>query len=233
MTTKIHLLRKTYNFPSPIQFFFAKFVLKEQNPDHPLKRFRHNLHLITWTRVEESPGGSSSPESLVPACKEGDRKAQKQLFNTLAPKMMALCLRYMGKREDAEDVLQEGFISLFKKLDSYTGAGSFEGWARKIFVNTALMHLRKTDALSLGEDIQEARSLFAEEATPVQKMGYAELMRMIGELPPDARTVFNMYVLEGYSHKEIAKELGCTEATSRSKLQRARIRLQEMIKEKQ
>ena len=152
---------------------------------------------------------------------------------TLAPKMMALCLRYMGNREDAEDVLQEGFITLFKKLDSYTGAGSFEGWARKIFVNTALMHLRKTDALSLGEDIQEARGLFTEEATPVQKMGYAELMRMIGELPPDARTVFNMYVLEGYSHKEIAKELGCTEATSRSKLQRARIRLQEMIKEKQ
>ena len=206
---------------------------KEQNPDHQLKRFWHNLHLITWTRADEPPGGSSSPERLVPACKEGDRKAQKQLFDTLAPKMMALCLRYMGNREDAEDVLQEGFITLFKKLDSYTGAGSFEGWARKIFVNTALMHLRKTDALSLGEDIQEARGLFTEEATPVQKMGYAELMRMIGELPPDARTVFNMYVLEGYSHKEIAKELGCTEATSRSKLQRARIRLQEMIKEKQ
>lgn len=145
--------------------------------------------------------------------------------------MMALCLRYMGKREDAEDVLQEGFITLFRKLDTYNGAGSFEGWARKIFVNTALMHLRKSDALGLSEDLEQARGLFTEEATPVQKMGHAELMRMIGALPPDARTVFNMYVLEGYSHKEIAQELGCTEATSRSKLQRARIRLQEMIKE--
>ncbi|MBO6097489.1 MAG: sigma-70 family RNA polymerase sigma factor [Bacteroidales bacterium] len=145
--------------------------------------------------------------------------------------MMAVCLRYMGNREDAEDVLQEGFITLFNKLDSYQGTGSFEGWARKIFVNTALMHLRRTDALGLSDDISEARTLFSEEATPVQKMGYKELMRLIESLPPDARTVFNMYVIEGYSHKEIAEELGCTEATSRSKLQRARLRLQEMINE--
>ena len=171
-----------------------------------------------------------SPEQLAAACKGGDRKAQKRLFDSLAPKMMALCLRYMGNREDAEDVLQEGFVTLFTKLDSYAGAGSFEGWARKIFVNTALMHLRRTDALGLSDDIQEARGLFTEEATPVEKMGYKDLMRLVAALPPDARTVFNMYVIEGYSHKEIAKELGCTEATSRSKLQRARIRLQEMIK---
>lgn len=137
----------------------------------------------------------------------------------------------MGNREDAEDVLQEGFISLFTKLGSYEGAGSFEGWARRIFINTALMHLRKTDALGLSDDISEAHGLFTEEATPLQKMGYKELVRLIEALPPDARTVFNMYVVEGYSHKEIAQELGCTEATSRSKLQRARLRLQEMIKE--
>ena len=197
----------------------------------PLKRFRTKLHLITWTRDEEAPGGQSSLERLAAACKDGNRSAQKRLFDALSPKMMALCLRYMGNREDAEDVLQEGFITLFTKLDSYQGAGSFEGWARKIFVNTALMHLRRTDALGLSDDIGEARSLFTEEATPVQKMGYKDLLRLVAALPPDARTVFNMYVVEGYSHKEIAKELGCTEATSRSKLQRARIRLQEMIKE--
>ena len=144
---------------------------------------------------------------------------------------MAVCLRYMGNREDAEDILQEGFVTLFTKLDSYQGTGSFEGWARRIFVNTALMHLRRTDALGLSDDISEARTLYSEEATPVQKMGYKELMRLIEALPPDARTVFNMYVIEGYSHKEIAEALGCTEATSRSKLQRARLRLQEMIGE--
>jgi RNA polymerase sigma-70 factor (ECF subfamily) len=145
--------------------------------------------------------------------------------------MMAVCLRYMGNREDAEDVLQEGFVSVFTKLDSYTGSGSFEGWARKIFVNTALMHLRKTDALGLSDDIDQARSLHTEEASAVQNIGYKELLKLIAALPPDARTVFNMYVVEGYSHKDIADQLGCTEATSRSKLQRARIRLQEMIRE--
>lgn len=185
-----------------------------------------------YTREEDSPAGGSFPERLIKECKAGDRKAQKRMFDALAPKMMAVCLRYMGNREDAEDVLQEGFITLFTKLESYEGTGSFEGWARRVFVNTALMHLRRTDALGLSDDITEARGLFTEEATPVQKMGYRELLQLVAALPPDARTVFNMYVMEGYSHREIAKELGCTEATSRSKLQRARIRLQEMIKGK-
>ena len=154
------------------------------------------MHLILWTRDDESPGVSSPLERLAAACKQEDRRAQKALFDALSPKMMALCLRYMGNREDAQDVLQEGFITLFTKIDSYEGAGSFEGWARRIFVNTALMHLRKTDALGLSDDISEARSLFTEEATPLQKMGYKELMKLIEALPPDARTVFNMYVVE-------------------------------------
>jgi RNA polymerase sigma-70 factor (ECF subfamily) len=167
---------------------------------------------------------------MVPSLKEGDRRAQRRVFDALAPKMMAVCLRYMGNKDDAEDVLQEGFVTLFTKIDSYSGAGSFEGWARKIFVNTALMHLRRTDALGLSDDIEEARTLFTEEATPIERIGYKELLRMIAALPPEYRTVFNLYVLEGYSHKDIAEELGCTEATSRSRLQRARLKLQEMIR---
>lgn len=142
---------------------------------------------------------------------------------------MAACLRYVGDRETAEDLLQEGFITLFSKLDSYSGTGSFEGWARKIFVNTALMHLRKTDALKLSDDISEARSLSDEMPLPDRQLGYRQLLKLIASLPADARTVFNMYVVEGYSHKEIAEALGCTEATSRSKLQRARLRLQQLI----
>ena len=197
-----------------------------------MKRFEFRLHLITWTTTDDPPAGGEL-ERLVPVCRSGDRAAQKRLFDALAPKMMALCLRYIGDRPTAEDVLQDGFVTLFSRLDSYSGAGSFEGWARRIFVNTALMHLRKTDALKLSDDIGEARRLAAEEATPVQKIGYRELMRLIGTLPPDARTVFNMYVIEGYSHKEIAEALGFTEATSRSKLQRARLRLQELIREQE
>ncbi len=206
--------------------------MREQKLDL-VKRFGFKLHLITWTGEETPPLGKSSLEQLAAACQDGDRKAQKALFDALSPKMMAVCLRYMGKREDAEDILQEGFVTLFTKIDSYQGTGSFEGWARRIFVNTALMHLRRTDALAQSEDIAEVRGLFTEEATPVQKMGYRDLVRLIAALPAEARTVFNMFVVEGYSHKEIAEELGCTEATSRSRLQRARLKLQEMIKKEQ
>ena len=167
---------------------------------------------------------------LISACRQGDRTAQKELFDALSPKMYAVCLRYAGDADEAKDILQEGFITVFTRMDSYSGIGSFEGWARKIFVNTALMHLRKKDALRFGEDISEARTLVSEEATPLERIGYRQLLRMISSLPADMRTVFNLSVVEGYNHREIAKMLGITEATSRSKLLRARMRLQELIK---
>ncbi len=197
-----------------------------------MKRLGTKLHLITWSSEPSESGGQTEEERLIEACKKGDRKAQKQVFDRLSPKMFAVCLRYMGDKETAEDVLQEGFITLFTKLDSFSGKGSFEGWARKIFVNSALMHLRKNDALSGSEDIEEARSISATTVSPVENLGYKELLKLIAALPDSLRTVFNMYVIEGYSHKEIAESLGFEEVTSRSKLQRARARLQEMIKEK-
>ena len=171
-----------------------------------------------------------SLEALISACRKGDRTAQRELFEALSPRMYAVCLRYAGNADDAKDILQDGFVTVFSKLDSYSGSGSFEGWARKIFVNTALMHLRKNDALRMSDDIAEARNLSAREATPLEEIGYRQLIGLISSLPSDARTVFNMYVVEGYSHKEIARQLGIPEATSRSKLQRARVQLQEMIK---
>jgi len=161
-----------------------------------------------------------------------DAKAQKALFDSLAPKMFSLCLRYMGNREDAEDVLQDGFVTVFNKIDSYSGEGSFEGWARKIFVNTALMSLRKKDILRKSEDIDCALGVSGEDPTPIEDIGYADLMKLISELPPGFRTVFNMFVIEGYNHKEIADELGISENTSRSQLQRARTMLQKKIKER-
>ena len=167
---------------------------------------------------------------IIQNCKRGDRKAQKALFDVLAPKMSAVCLRYAGDPDVAKDLLQEGFITLFTKLDTYGGEGSFEGWARKIFVNTALMYLRKHDALRESDDISEARGLGATDETPVQKMGYKELLRLVGELPAGFRTVFNLYVVEGYSHKEIAAMLGISEATSRSQLLRARALLKDKLK---
>jgi len=137
----------------------------------------------------------------------------------------------MGDRMKAEDVLQDGFVTLFTKLDSYSGQGSFEGWARKIFVNTALMALRRSDVLKDSEDVGEIRNMASGDVSAIQKMGYNELMALVAELPAGFRTVFNMYVIEGYSHKEIADELGISEVTSRSQLQRARVLLQRKIKE--
>ena len=162
---------------------------------------------------------------------KGDRAAQKRLYELLAPKMFPVCMRYIGDRVQAEDLLQEGFITLFTRLDSYKGEGSFEGWARKIFVTTALMSLRKKDALKMSDDLEAARGIKAETVNQVQNIGYKELMELVMSLPYGFRTVFNLYVIEGYSHKEIGEMLGISEITSRSQLSRARIILQNRIKE--
>ena len=161
---------------------------------------------------------------------KGDRRAQKAIYDALSGKMYAVCIRYMADREAAADILQDGFVTLFSKLDTFSGDGSFEGWARKIFVNTALMALRKKDVLKQSEDVDTAWNVSSGDPSAIQQISYNELMRMIAELPPGFRTVFNMYVVEGYSHKEIADELGISENTSRSQLQRARVLLQSKIK---
>ena len=170
---------------------------------------------------------------LIDLCIKGDRASQKVLYNRLAPRMFPLCIRYIGNREMAEDVLQDGFITLFTKLRDYKGDGSFDGWARKIFVNTALMSLRKKDALKMSEDLEAIRGMKDDLPSQNQNIGYKELMKLVMELPPGFRTVFNMYAIEGYSHKEISDTLGISETTSRTQLSRARIWLQNKIKERE
>lgn len=164
---------------------------------------------------------------------KGDRVAQKVLYDRLAPRMFPLCIRYVGDRTLAEDILQDGFVTLFTHLGSYKGDGSFEGWARRIFVTTALMYLRKKDALKMSDDLEAARGLKTDTASQVQNIGYKELMKLIMTLPPGFRTVFNMYAIEGYSHKEISEMLGISETTSRTQLSRARTWLQEKIKKRE
>jgi RNA polymerase sigma factor (sigma-70 family) len=179
-----------------------------------MQLFDRNRHLNRW----------------IQGAKEGDPRAQKSIYDMLSAKMYAVCLRYMGDRESACDVLQDGFVTLFSKLDTYSGEGSFEGWARRIFINTALMSLRRHDVMTGTEDIETAYSLADEGMDALQSMNYRELLDMVATLPAGFRTVFNMYVIEGYSHKEIGQKLGIEEATSRSQLQRARMLLQEKIK---
>jgi RNA polymerase sigma-70 factor (ECF subfamily) len=138
-----------------------------------------------------------------------------------------------GGFSTAEDILQDGFVTLFTRLDSYKGEGSFEGWARKIFVTTALMYLRKKDALKMSDELEAARGLKTDTTSQIAEIGYKELMEIITSLPTGFRTVFNMYAVEGYSHKEIADILGISEVTSRSQFSRARAMLQKKIKERE
>lgn len=168
---------------------------------------------------------------LIESCRKGDRAAQKVLYDRLAPRMFSLCIRYVGDRDLAQDMLQEGFITLFTRLDSYKGEGSFEGWARKIFVTTVLMEFRRKDTLKMTEDLESVRGMKTEVTSQMQNIGYKDLMRLISELPPGFRTVFNMYAIEGFSHKDIGDMLGISETTSRTQLSRARTWLQNKIKE--
>ena len=192
-----------------------------------MQHFSLELHLNTRKDKDKLS------DRLLKACIQGDRKAQRKLYEQLAPKMFPVCLRYMNNREMAEDVMQDGFVTLFSKLDSYSGTGSFEGWARKIFVNTALMQLRRNDVLKESDNLDDAWDIGSPDPSAIQEIGHKELLELIAELPPGFRTVFNMYVIEGYSHKEIADELGISENTSRSQLQRARVILQKKILETQ
>ncbi len=168
---------------------------------------------------------------LIESCIKGNRASQKALYDRLASRMFPLCMRYVGDRILAEDILQEGFITLFTRLQDYKGDGSFEGWARKIFVTTALMNLRKRDALKMSEELDSVRSMKTDLPSQGQNLGYKEIMKLVMELPAGFRTVFNLYAVEGYSHKEIGDMLGISETTSRTQLSRARVLLQNKIKE--
>lgn len=174
----------------------------------------------------------SYDKHLLDSCIKGEREAQRVLYDRLASRMFPVCIRYIGDRTLAEDVLQEGFITLFTKLKDYKGDGSFEGWARRIFVTTALMSLRKKDALKMSEELDVVRGMKADTTSQIQNIGYKELMELVMSLPPGFRTVFNMYAIEGYSHKEIAETLGITETTSRTQFSRARVWLQNKIQER-
>ena len=168
---------------------------------------------------------------LIQSCREGDRAAQKVLYERLAPRMFPVCIRYIGDRELAQDVLQEGFITLFTHLDAYKGDGSFEGWARKIFITTALMELRRKDALKMSEELDVVRGMKTDTVSQLQKIGYKDLMNLIATLPAGFRTVFNLYAVEGFTHKDIGEMLGISETTSRTQLSRARAWLQNKITE--
>jgi len=178
-----------------------------------------------------SKKGISDEEQLIAGCKEGKPWAQKKLFEQYASVMLSVCVRYVPNRETARDILQDGFIKIFTKIDTYSGVGSFGGWIRRIFVTTALEYLRQNDALKQSTRIEEyMNTIVDEEVTVLDKISSDDLMDCISRLPVGYRTVFNLYAIEGYSHTEIAEMLDISESTSRSQFMRARNILQKNVK---
>ena len=161
---------------------------------------------------------------------EGDRRMQEELYRRFSPRMYAVCLRYAGNAEEAEDILQEGFIKVFKKLESFRGEGSFEGWVRRIFVNTAIEHFRRKRHLQPVTE-KEENTIEGKSLSALDGLAEKDILALVQQLSPGYRTVFNMYVVEGYTHKEIGDMLGISEGTSKSQLSRAKVILQDMVKQ--
>jgi RNA polymerase sigma factor (sigma-70 family) len=168
---------------------------------------------------------------LLKRCMQGDSHAQGQLYRTYSAKMFAVCLRYMQRHQLAEDVLQEGFVKVFLHINTYKGTGDFEGWMRKIFVNTSLEAIRRDKKFNSWDEIECAQSLFTQEnaVSALNALSVAEIMQAIADVPSGLREVFNLYAIDGYSHKEIADMLGISEANSKQRLSRARAQLQQII----
>lgn len=172
-----------------------------------------------------------SEEQMIKGCLENKPLAQKTLYNKLGPKMMGVCLRYMTNAEEAQDVLQDGFVKVFDKLGAYSGAGSFEGWVRRIFVNTALDAIRKNKKLKHQTQIDEVEFALKSSDFIFETLVAEDLMKLLQRLPLGYKTVFNLYAIEGYSHKEIAKKMNVTVSTSKSQFSRAKAMLREKITE--
>ncbi len=147
--------------------------------------------------------------------------------------MYGVCCRYVRDRETAQDLLHDGFITIFTKIGEFRGEGSFEGWCRRIFVNVALGYLRKRNPLSDAREVEQVAGLNDGEASPLEAMSEKEVLESIGELPEGYRTILNLYAVEGYSHREIAEALMISENTSRSQYSRARVRLAEILESKE
>ncbi len=150
-----------------------------------------------------------------------DRYMQDLLYKKYAPRMYGVCLRYSGNTEDANDLLQEGFIKVYRNLSKFRGEGSFEGWIRRIFINTSIEHFRRKTQLYKITEAQE-NTIEDTDLTALNTLAVKDILQMINELSPGYKAVFNLYVVEGYSHKEIAEMLGITEGTSKSQLARAK-----------
>ncbi|HLO79974.1 MAG TPA: sigma-70 family RNA polymerase sigma factor [Chitinophagaceae bacterium] len=168
-------------------------------------------------------------EQLIGDCMSGRRPAQNRIYEIFAPRMLPVCLRYANDREEAEEILQEGFIKVFTHILQFRREGSFEGWVRRIIVNAALQRYREKARMFPVISLQEEMVVKASGNEAYANIGYKDLLELVQKLPPAYRLVFNLYVFEGMKHKEIAEALKISEGTSKSNLYDARLILQREI----
>ncbi len=167
-------------------------------------------------------------KEIIEGCQRQERKAQQVLYERYSPKMFGLCRRYLRKQEDAEDVLIEAFFKVMTKIDQYHGNGSFEGWIRRIVVNESLMFLRKQHNFQMTVEVSNIE--IKTEISVEDELAAQDILNLLDRLPTGYRTVFNLYVIEGYKHREIAEILGISINTSKSQLILAKKRLQSLVK---
>ena len=169
-------------------------------------------------------------KDILKGCREGKRSAQKQLYEKYASVMLAICLRYSKNRDEAEDLIQEGFLKIFQNINTFRNHGSLEGWIKRIMINHALDHYKKNRKIPFTEDVEDINETeilsYDEEVEYIEPVPAETLLAMIQSLPEGYRMVFNLYVFEEYSHKEIAEAMNFSENTSKTQLMKARRQLQ-------
>ena len=187
----------------------------------------------SWASSGTAPPPAAAPmteQQLIAGCKADDRRAPRQVYDRYSPVMLAVARRYTARDADADDVLVSAFYKVFDKIGSFADNGSFEGWIRRIVVNEALMLLRKKHALRQAAELDDVNPIsYSVEPAAASRLAEADILELLDRMPPGYRTVFNLYVIEGYKHREIAELLDISINTSKSQLILAKKRLREQL----
>lgn len=182
---------------------------------------------IAFRHTDKTP---PTEAELAEGCRLGNARMQRELYDRYRRTMYGVCLRYTDNRDDAMDVLQEGFIRVFRNISSFRGEGSLEGWVRRVMISVSLEHYRRKSRYFFV-DIEDAGDMAQGDVNAIARMGADELTALIQQLPVGYRTVFNLFAVEGYSHEEIGQMLGISEGTSKSQFARARKVLQDKVRD--
>jgi RNA polymerase sigma-70 factor (ECF subfamily) len=167
---------------------------------------------------------------IIDGCRKNKRNAQKELYDVYAPILLGICIRYSKSTQEAEDILQEGFIKILTKIKDFKGDGSFEGWMKKVIVNTAISHFHKNKKFNEIQDIEHIReSDIDHDNFENNEFTHEELLNIINQMPEGYKVIFNLYAIEGFKHKEIAEMLNITESTSKSQYSRAKDKIRQEL----